>query len=167
MSRKRPFLSRCHVRRSDVLLWTSDTVSRFVLWKCTNKYNKPIEWLHPDFPVVHSHQFWVITTTSFTKWTGNKSYIPCHGPAINHAYRVVTKSLHATLKNGSHFARGNSCVLRLAFSLRWGQRYLFSQLIRHKRVLNVFNMTNDTNYRMVTFSHEKKFKAVSPSALCN
>ena len=59
-------------------------------------------------------------------WTGNKSYIPYHGPAINHAYRVVTKSLHATtLKNGSHFARGNSCVLRLAFILRWGQRSFF------------------------------------------
>ena len=24
----------------------------------------------------------------------------------------------------------------------------FSQLIRHERVLKVFNMTNDTNYRM-------------------
>ena len=32
----------------------------------------------------------------------------------------------------------------------------FPQLIRHKRVLNVFNMTNDTNYRMVTFSDERE-----------
>ena len=70
---------------------------------------------------------YIIHTVS---WTGNKSYIPYHGPAINHAYRVVTKSLHATtLKNGSHFARGNSCVLRLAFILRWGQRsFLFHNL---------------------------------------
>ena len=109
---------------------------------------------------------YIIHTVS---WTGNKSYIPYHEPAINHAYRFVTKSLHATtLKNGSPFARGNSCVLRLAFILRWGQRsFFFSQLVRHERVLNVFNMTNDTNYRMVPFLTKEKFKAVSPSALCN
>ena len=34
--------------------------------------------------------------------------------------------------------------------------FFFPQLIRHKRVLNVFNMTNDTNYRMVTFSDERE-----------
>ena len=49
----------------------------------------------------------------------NSELQPPYGPAINHAYRVVTKSLHANLQNGSHFARGNSCVLRLDFILRW------------------------------------------------
>ena len=34
--------------------------------------------------------------------------------------------------------------------------FFFSQLMRHERVLKVFNMTNDTNYRMVIFSDERE-----------
>ena len=104
----------------------------------------------------------------FIKGTGNKSYISCHGPAINHTYRVVTKSLHTTLQNGSHFARGNSCVLRLAFILRWRpEGFFFPQLIQHRRFLtySIWLTTPITEWWL--FLTKDKFKAVSPSALCN